>query len=70
MSGIDQDVPIKYFRDFINYDLSKEIRLKIPKSFAKYLEFLYGKNWRIRTKFFKEKLKKKNKLFFTPLDSN
>ena len=70
ISGIDQDVPIKYLRDFINYDLSKEIRLKIPKLFAKYLEFLYGKNWLIRTKFFKEKLKKKNKLFFTPLDSN
>ena len=69
-SGIDQSVPVKYFKAFINYELSKEIKLRIPKSFIKYIEFLYGKSWRTRSRFFKEKLKKKNKLFFTPLDSN
>ena len=70
IDGITRNVPSKFVNNSIDYDYSKGLRLKVPKNYIEYLQFLYGKKrWEKRVPFFKETLIKKNIFFFSILDN-
>lgn len=65
IDGITQNVPSKFLKNFIDYEHAKGLRLKVPKNYIEYLQYLYGKSdWKKRIPFFKETLIKKNNFFF------
>jgi hypothetical protein len=68
--NLKKKIPIKFFKDFVNFKFDDNLNLVIPKNSISYLEYLYGKErWKKREKFFKNPLAKKNRPFLGPIDN-
>ena len=68
--NLKRKIPLKFFKDFVNFKFDDNLNLVIPKNSISYLEYLYGKErWKKREKFFKNPLAKKNRPFLGPIDN-